>query len=466
MSSAHDKQLAEPWRTAGEHIGRLLAKSFDSKMYLGQVVATSTATKSKMRLFKVLFQDNDEAVLDEDEVQQACFNKLTSRLVAKRNLDSLQKYVAAWSHTYVRSLTKAGPGGCSSRLEAHQLRQQFEAGMSRSIDLMQLGCERASTPELRELERLFVECSAGETDSPRGARKRVRERVTQALDSDDDEYPPSNNDSSCSTTPASEHAATDGCKIDANLSMDQEEVEEDEEEMKEDVGGNEDDGDGSDLGQGKITGAETGDDDMDKSMLAKAPEGAFVGLGVESPCPCSSGLRFKECHAEFDWSLADFRAFITQGAHLRAGYTSAHSGAVSRGRVAGSSAGTKKRARIEGYASIHSDVMTNGDAVVRSALERLIVLAQTQTDKELGRLALDQLEAVLAGRVTDNVPKEVDHDRSNIADRNEDKNALQTDDRNDEMCPCGNGNKFAACHGKYGWKFEDFKSFWESESGP
>ena len=75
----------------------------------------------------------------------------------------------------------------------------------------------------------------------------------------------------------------------------EEEVEEDEEEMKEDVGGNEDDGDGSDLGQGKITGAETGDDDMDKSMLAKAPEGAFVGLGVESPCPCSSGLRFKEC---------------------------------------------------------------------------------------------------------------------------------------------------------------------------
>ena len=189
LSSAHDKQLAEPWRTTGEYIGHLLAKSFDSKMYLGQVVATSTATKSKMRLFKVLFQDNDDAVLDEDEVQ-ACFNKLTSRLVAKRNIESLQKYVAAWSHTYVRSLTKAGPGGSSSRVEAHQLRQQFEAGMSRSIDLMQLGCERASAPELRELERLFVECSAGKTDSPLGARKRVRERITQVLDSDDDECPP------------------------------------------------------------------------------------------------------------------------------------------------------------------------------------------------------------------------------------------------------------------------------------
>ena len=465
LSSAHDKQLAEPWRTTGEHIGRLLAKSFDSKMYLGQVVATSTAKKSQMRLFKVLFQDNDEAVLEEDEVQ-ACFNKLTSRLVAKRNLESLQKYVAAWSHTYVRSFTKAGPGGFSSRLEAHQLRQQFEAGMSRSIDLMQLGCERASTPELRELERLFVECTAGETDSPLGARKRVRERITQALDSDDDEYPPSNNDSSCSSPPPPQHSATVGRKIDANLSMYQEEVEEDGEEMEEDVGGNENDGDAPALGQGKVTGVETGEDDMDKSMLAKAPEGASVGLGVESPCPCSSGLCFKECHAKFNWSLADFKAFITQGAHVRAGYTKAHSGGVVRGRIAGSGAGTQKRARIEGYAPIDSDVMTNRDAVVRCALERLIVLAQTETDKELGRLALDQLEAVLAGKVTDKVPKdkEVDHNGSN-ADRREAEIALHTDDKSDEMCPCGNGKKFSACHGKYGWTFEAFKSFWESEQG-
>ena len=110
--------------------------------------------------------------------------------------------------------------------------------------------------------------------------------------------------------------------------------------------------------------------------------------------------------------------------------------------------------------------MTNRDAVVRCALERLIVLAQTETDKELGRLGLDQLEAVLAGKVTDKVPKdkEVDHNGSN-ADRREAKIALQTDDKSDEMCPCGNGKKFSACHGKYGWTFEAFKSFWESEQG-
>ena len=35
----------------------------------------------------------------------------------------------------------------------------------------------------------------------------------------------------------------------------------------------------------------------------------------------------------------------------------------------------------------------------------------------------------------------------------------------DEMCPCGNGKKFSACHGKYGWTFEAFKSFWASEMG-
>ena len=110
--------------------------------------------------------------------------------------------------------------------------------------------------------------------------------------------------------------------------------------------------------------------------------------------------------------------------------------------------------------------MTNRDAVVRCVLERLMILAQTETDKELGRLALDQLEAVLAGKVTDKVPKdkEVDHNGSN-ADRREAKIALQTDDKSDEMCPCGNGEKFFPCHGKYGWTFEAFKSFWASEMG-